>query len=316
MDEIRNDDLENADTPKVRVLTDEPADKLEAKADAGWFRRHARAILITLGVMVLIVGVMWQRCGIKGCPDVGTLKGYMPDEASTIVDYKGAEIGKLFLTRRTIVPFDSLPEHVPNAFIAMEDKRFWDHNGVDWRRVGGAAYRNIKELGIAEGSSTITMQLARNAFPEKLPANQRTLFRKIAEARVARAIEKEYTKQEILQLYLNQIYFGNGAYGIDAAAQEYYGKPAANLSPPEAATLSELPRSPSRLISPNNRKYPIDGRKLVLRRMADQGMINADEAESAGKTRLRLKQASIRTNDPAPYFVEAVREILEENLGD
>src|SRR5688572_27715896 len=148
MDEIRNDDLENGDAPngeapKVRVLTDEPADKLEAKQDAGWFRRHAKPILITLGVMVLIVGVMWQRCGIKGCPDVGTLKGYMPDEASTIVDYKGAEIGKLFLTRRTIVPFDSLPEHVPNAFIAMEDKRFWDHNGVDWRRVGGAAYRNI-----------------------------------------------------------------------------------------------------------------------------------------------------------------------------
>ena len=143
MDEIRNDDLENGDAPKVRVLTDGPADKLEAKRDAGWFRRHAKAILITFGVMVLIVGVMWQRCGIKGCPDVGTLKGYMPDEASTIVDYKGVEIGKLFLTRRTIVPFDSLPDHVPNAFIAMEDKRFWDHNGVDWRRVGGAAYRNI-----------------------------------------------------------------------------------------------------------------------------------------------------------------------------
>lgn len=281
-----------------------------------WIRTHMKALLIGAGGLLLIFALLWQRCGIKGCPDVGTLKGYMPDEASTLVDHRGEEVGKLFLTRRFIVPLDSLPEHVPNAFIAMEDKRFWDHNGVDWRRVFGSAYKNIKELGIAEGASTITMQLARNAFPEKLPANQRNLWRKIAEARVARSIEKEYEKKEILQLYLNQIYFGNGAYGIEAAAQEYYGKPAAKLMLSEAATLAALPRAPSRLNPRSNRELALQGRKLVLQRMAEQGLITEEERESAAKARTRLRHGKTRTNDPAPYFVEAVRELLENELGD
>lgn len=281
-----------------------------------WIKMHRKALLIGAGSLFLILALLWQRCGIRGCPDVGTLKGYMPDEASTIVDYRGQEVGKLLLTRRVIIKLDSLPEHVPNAFIAMEDKRFYDHNGVDWRRVFGAAYKNIKELGITEGSSTITMQLARNAFPEKLPANKRTLGRKIAEARVARAIEKEYSKQEILELYLNQIYFGSGAYGIEAAAQEYYGKRAAKLSLAEAATLAALPRAPSRLNPRKNREMALQGRKLVLGRMAEQGMITAEDADKAGKTRTKLRTGNQRQNDPAPYFVEQVRQILEDEIGD
>ncbi|MGQ0561270.1 MAG: penicillin-binding protein 1A [Gemmatimonadota bacterium] len=281
-----------------------------------WFKRHTKALLIGAVSLLLIAVVLWQRCGMRGCPDVDTLKGYMPDEASTLVDYQGQEIGKLFLTRRFIVPLDSLPEHVPNAFIAMEDKRFWDHGGVDWRRVLGAAWTNVKELGIEEGSSTITMQLARNAFPEKLPASRRTLWRKIAEARVARAIEKEYTKEEILQLYLNQIYFGNGAYGIEAAAQEYFGKPAAKLSLSEAATLAALPRAPSRLNPRHNRELALQGRKVVLERMAEQEMISEAEAAQAAKSGLKLRHGQLRTNGTAPYFVEAVRELLESELGD
>lgn len=281
-----------------------------------WMKAHRKALLITAGGLFLIFGLMWQRCGFRGCPNVDTLKGYMPDEASTIVDYRGREVGKLFLTRRFIVPLDSLPRHVPDAFIAMEDKRFWKHHGIDWTRVFGAAYRNIKELGITEGSSTITMQLARNAFPEKLPANKRTIFRKIAEARVARGIEKEFTKREILQLYLNQIYFGNGAYGIEAAAQEYYGKSASKLNLAEAATLAAIPRAPSRLNPRTNRDRAYEGRKVVLARMVDQGLITATEAEKARNQKLKLRQGREKANNPAPYFVEAVREILEEQLGD
>src|SRR5687768_1139669 len=136
-------------------------------------KRWVQIGLGVAGLLVALVVVLWYRCGWRGCPDVDLLKGYMPNEASVILDQEGQELGKLFLTRRVIVPLDSLPEHVPNAFVAMEDKRYWKHSGVDWRRVFGAAWKNIKELGIEEGSSTITMQLARNLFPEKLPANQK-----------------------------------------------------------------------------------------------------------------------------------------------
>jgi penicillin-binding protein 1A len=281
-----------------------------------WIKKHRVALGVSAGVLLAVMFLLYQRCGIAGCPDVDRLNGYMPDEASSIVDYQGEEIGKLFLTRRTIVPLDTLPKHVPAAFVAMEDRRFYDHNGVDWRRVFGAAYKNIKNLGIEEGSSTITMQLARNVFPDKLPAHKKTLFRKIAEARVARSIEKKFSKDEILELYLNQIYFGQGAWGIEAAAQEYYGKSAAKLTLPEAATLAALPRAPSRLNPRTNRVLALEGRKVVLERMVEQQMITQAEADEAAQAKLRLRQGKLKTNDPAPYFVEAVRTILEGELGD
>ncbi len=280
-----------------------------------WIKRHGGALLVLGGLIVVVAFVLYQRCGLSVCPDVATLKGYMPDEASTIVDHNGEEVGKLFLTRRIIVPLDTLPEHVPQAFVAMEDRRFYDHGGVDWRRVVGATIKNVKSLGIEEGSSTITMQLARNVFPEQLPAHKKTIFRKIAEMRVARAIEKEFTKDEILELYLNQIYFGHGAWGIEAAAQEYFGKSAADLTLSEAATLAALPRAPSRLNPRSNRDLALEGRKLVLDRMVQQGMITAAEAEEAGDARLRLRHGKQETNTEAPYFVEAVRNILESELG-
>ena len=282
------------------------------------FRKSPAAKVLGVFMVLLLAGAvfLWYRCGIAGCPDVDKLRGYMPDEASVIVDPEGAEIGKLFVERRTIVPIDSLPKYVPAAFIAMEDKRFWDHGGVDWRRVFGAAWKNVKELGIEEGSSTITMQLARNVFPENLPANQKTIWRKIGEARVAREIEQEFSKEEILQLYLNQIYFGNSAYGIESAAQEYFGKAASKLTLSEAAILAALPRAPSRLNPRNNRAQALEGRKVVLDRMVDQGLISQAEATEAENAKLRLKQSRMKSHDKAPYFVEAVRRTLEEQLGD
>lgn len=281
-----------------------------------WLKRHRKPLLIGTGVLLAIMVLLYQRCGIAGCPDVERLNGYMPDEASIIVDHNAEEIGKLYLTRRTVVGLDSMPKHVPAAFIAIEDRRFYDHGGVDWRRVFGAAYSNVKALGIEEGSSTITMQLARNVFPDKLPAHKKTMFRKIAEVRVARAIEKKFTKDEILELYLNQIYFGQGAWGIEAASQEYFGKSAVKLTLPEAAMLAALPRAPSRLNPRSNRQLALEGRKVVLDRMVEEEMISAEQAAEAADARLRLRQGKLKVNEQAPYFVEAVRNILEAELGD
>jgi penicillin-binding protein 1A len=269
-----------------------------------------------LAVLLVAASVLYFRCGLKGCPDVDMLRGYMPEEASVVLDREGEEVAKLFVTRRVLVGLDSVPQHVQDAFIAIEDRRFREHGGVDWRRVLGALASNVKAGGIEEGSSTITMQLARNVFPEKLPANEKTLWRKLGEARVARGIEGRYSKQEILELYLNQIYFGHGAYGIESAAQEYFGKSATKLTLAEAATLAALPRAPSRLNPRSNPEAAKEGRELVLTRMAEQGLITAEERDEAKEAGIRLRQRSAKSQDRAPYFVEAVRRLLEDQLGD
>ncbi len=260
--------------------------------------------------------VLYQRCGLHGCPDVDMLKGYMPDEASVVLDRNGDQITKLFVTQRTVVPIDSINKETQNAFVAIEDQRFWSHGGVDWKRVGGAMVKNVKSGGIEEGSSTITMQLARNVFPEKLPANQKTVWRKLGEARVARQIEGRYDKSQILELYLNQIYFGHGAYGLESAAQEYFGKHASDMTLAESATLAALPRAPSRLNPRSNPEGALEGRRLVLARMAAQGFITPGQQAEASDVKLKLRQRVAKSQDKAPYFVEAVRRILEDQLGD
>lgn len=283
-------------------------------------RTRGRRVLAATGAVFLLLlavgAVLWFRCGVAGCPDVDMLRGYMPDEASVILDRDGEEVAKLFVTRRVYIGLDSLPKHVGDAFVAIEDQRFWEHGGVDVRRVFGAMLQNVRSGGVEEGASTITMQLARNVFPDDLPANEKTMWRKIGEARVARQIEGRYSKEEILELYLNQIYFGEGAWGIEAAAQEYFGKSATELDLAESATLAALPRAPSRLNPRVNPDQAQTEREVVLTRMRDQGLISAEEYDEAAAEELELRRGERSTEEQAPYFVEAVRRILEEQLGD
>ncbi len=257
-----------------------------------------------------------MRCGLRGCPDVSRLNGYVPDRASVLTDYRGREIGRLFSTRRTIVRLDQLPAYVPDAFVAIEDRRFWQHRGIDWIRVVSAAVQNLRSGSIESGSSTITMQVARNVFPERLPANQRTMRRKLSEARVAQLIEGAYTKHQILELYLNQIYFGNGAYGVEAAAEEYFGKHAADLTLAEAATLAALPRAPSKYNPRANVQIALRERSAVLQQMLAQEKITREMAAQAARSALVMQRGVPRTNADAPYFVQAVRRQLEKELGD
>ncbi|MGH7576926.1 MAG: transglycosylase domain-containing protein, partial [Longimicrobiales bacterium] len=278
--------------------------------------RLLRWALVALGISVLVFAVLWERCGLRGCPDVNGLRARIPDEASILLDRDGNEISKLYVKRRIVVPTDSIAEVMQDAIVAIEDRRFREHNGVDWVRVAGASWQNVKTMGISQGSSTITMQLARNAFPERLPAQRQTLWRKLGEARVAMEIEKRYTKNEILGLYLNFIYFGSGAYGIEAAAQEYFGKPALQLNLPEAAMLAALPRAPSRYNPRTNPKAALDGRSLVLGRMLDQGLITPAQADSARNAKLELRTGNTREKIAAQYFTEAVRRELQDRFGD
>ena len=301
-----------------RPASEAPASSQPRRASWKRWRPSPRAekiLGIVLSVLLLVFTVLWSRCGIRGCPDVDELRGYMPDEASVILDREGEEVGKLFQVNRTIIPLDSLPEHIPQAFVAAEDRRFWDHGGVDWRRVPGAVFANVQAGGIAQGFSTITMQLARNLFPDKLPAEQQTAWRKLGEMRVARDIEKEYSKEEILEMYVNQVYFGGGAWGIEAAAQEYFGKSATELDVGEAALLAAILPAPSRLNPRNDEDAARDRQELVLRQMAEEGYISDEAAEEAIEAELDLARGSDRVDALAPYFIEAVRQELEAVFG-
>ncbi len=281
-----------------------------------------RAILAACLAAVLLLGgggVAWVRCGIHGCPDVARLAAYEPDGAPLVLDRYGDEIGTLTLSHHVVVPLASLPPYVGDAFIAVEDKRFRRHHGVDVRRACGALLSDLRARGLREGSSTLTMQLAGNLFPERISRQRHTLGRKLLEVRVARAIERAYSKDQILKLYLNQIYFGGGARGIEAAAQHYFGHPAAELSLPEAALLAALPKAPTRY---DPRSHPHRARRrrnLVLTLMAQQRRIPPAAAATARASGLGLSDSERRRLPREPFagwFLEQVRDELEERFGD
>lgn len=276
-------------------------------------------MLISLGVLALLAVVGWFSCGYTGCPDIEEIRGFMPDEASVVVDRDGEEVSKLFRVNRVVVPVEGLPEHVPQAFIAIEDRRFYSHGGIDYQRATGAILQTIRSKvglgGQVEGGSTLTMQVARNVFPDRLPVGRRTIARKIGEWRVARQLEDRYTKDEILELYLNQIYFGNGAWGIEAAAREYFGKPASELTLTEATLLAAVPQMPSRVNPRDDMEAARARQATVLNRMVEQGMISPSDAENARADKVALARTQLDAEGVAPYFVEHVRQILEQQLG-
>jgi penicillin-binding protein 1A len=283
---------------------------------AAALRRSKVAWAIAVVLFVLWVG--WERCGIQGCPSVSTLASYQPGGASVLLDRNGDVFADLGPVDHSVVEIESLPEYVPAAFVAVEDKRFYDHDGVDWRRVVGAAIANVKAGRTTQGSSTITMQLSRNVFSDRIRASERTIRRKLLEVRVARDIERRFSKDEILELYLNHIYFGGGAWGIEAAARHYFGRPASDLSLEQAALLAALPKAPANYDPRRHEERARSRRDLVLGLMAEQGMIAADAADEARSSRIRVASARDRRDDTprATHFVQVVRDMLEDKLGE
>ncbi|HYC57882.1 MAG TPA: PBP1A family penicillin-binding protein [Candidatus Binatia bacterium] len=282
--------------------------------------RHLAGITTALMALFLVGSmVLWQTCGLHGCPEVERLASFQPGGAPVLLDRDGEPFADFAPPERTMVALEDLPPHVADAFVAIEDRRFFDHGGVDWRRVGGAALANVREGGIDQGFSTITMQLARSVFPERLPVEQRTMRRKLLEIRVASEIERAYSKSDILELYLNHIYLGNAVHGVGNAARHYFGIDASELTLPEAATLAALARAPGYY---DPRRRPEEARRrrnLVLTMMEKQGHISADQAERArGYALSVVKRARERRTEAglAPYAVEQIRRTLEADLGE
>ncbi len=290
-------------------------------------RRLIRPLLLSLGVGALVVGVsglIWWNvflCRGDVCPSVAQFDEYEPAQPARLYAVDGRFIAEVGLERRSLVRLADIPAHVVQAFVLTEDKRFYRHGGIDYRRIFGAVWSNVKARGLSEGFSTITMQLARNVFPEQLPSRTRVsgvrdnLLRKFREMKVARQLEARFPKERILELYLNQIPLGAGAYGVESAAQRYFGKAVTELNVAEAAMLAALPKAPARY---NPRRFPdraIQRRNSVLELMRRGGALADADASTAKAYPLRIVRTVRGGGDVAPYFVEWVRQLLAERYG-
>lgn len=285
----------------------------------GMLRRPWMGWLLLVGLFFGAVGAgafagAWAVVCREGrCPSISSLEDYVPAQTSKLYAADGRFITELGLERRTLIRLGDIPRSVRAAVVATEDRRFYQHAGIDYFRIFGAVLRNLRAGGYAQGFSTITMQLARNVFPDRI-SREKTLLRKLKEARVARAIEKRYSKDKILELYLNQVYLGNGAYGVETASQRYFGKSVRNVTLGEAAVLAGLLKGPERY---NPRRFAdraIQRRNTVLELMRRSGSITDADASLAKASPLQLADRT-ESGDIAPYFVEWVRQELDEHFG-
>ncbi|HJT23159.1 MAG TPA: transglycosylase domain-containing protein, partial [bacterium] len=256
------------------------------------------------------IGIGFLYAQLQELPDIKLLQTTSPSQATRIYDVNGELVSQLWLEQRTLVPLKETPKDLQNAFIAIEDDRFYRHIGIDPIGMARAFIQNIRSGGErVQGGSTLTQQLARNLFL----THEKTFTRKIREILLALQIERNYSKDEILEMYLNQIYLGEGAYGVESAARSYFGKHVGELTLPECAYLATLPKAPNDY---DAYKHPLEAlarRNLVLNAMADHGYITQQEATDAKNTPIELKKIEVQN---APYFVEYVRDQLVSRYGD
>jgi penicillin-binding protein 1A len=245
-----------------------------------------------------------------GLPSIQEIKQYKPYAGTKIYADDDVLIGELKADKGIFVPLSAIPHNMINAVIAVEDSRFWKHKGIDYVAIARAIFKDIIHVGLREGGSTITQQLTKVMFltPEK------TLQRKIREAALAIKIEKNLDKKDILQLYLNKVYFGHGAYGVEMAAKTYFGKSVRDITLSEAALIAGLIRAPSTYSPFNDLARAKERQQVVLDRMVEEGFIKKSEEEKALRQPLYLSSMR-RGMEANNYFIEYVRKYLEDKYG-
>ncbi|MGQ0740792.1 MAG: transglycosylase domain-containing protein [Alphaproteobacteria bacterium] len=265
-------------------------------------RRRRRSVagysLAVAAIWALLAGGLFLSHWLSELPETAGLLARAPSHDVTILDVKGRAISRRGFARGDFVHTRELPGHVPAAFIAIEDRRFRSHFGVDPIGLMRAAWANMLAADIVQGGSTITQQLAKNLFLRP----ERTLKRKIQEALLAMYLESRYSKDEILTLYLNRVYFGAGVYGIEAASEKFFGKPAPLLTLTEAAILAGSVKAPARFNPANDADGALARAALVLGVMRDQGFIDGSTAREASATRPKINHGLATPN--AGYFVD------------
>ena len=278
------------------------------------FLNFSLKFTIIFFIIVIFFGLSTLWYFSIGLPDYKKLSNYQPPISSRVYSDDGKLIAEYALQKRLFVPYESIPKVVINSFLSAEDKNFFNHPGVDAKGIIRALINNIQNITQnkrLEGASTITQQVAKNF----LLTNEVSIRRKIKEAILAFRIERAYSKERILELYLNQIYLGQGTYGIAAASLEYFDKSIKELNYPDAALLAALPKAPSKY---NPYKYPEVGkfrRNLVLKNLQENNFITKQQFENFKKSKLNLKKRKIEIINEANSYTEEVRRTVNENFG-
>lgn len=275
-------------------------------------RRYQLFLIPCILVPLLLAGSVYGLFLLWGhnLPSPRKPQEVEPPQNSVLLDRNGEVLGEFFVENRMPLGVEQVPEIMRQAVLATEDKRFYRHWGVDLPGVTRALLSNVAARGIEEGASTITQQLARNVFL----SHSQTVERKIKEAILAVRLERSFSKEEILELYLNEIYFGEGSYGVEAAARRFFGKSCRNLSLSEAALLAGLPANPAAYSPLRHPEAALRRRNSVLRRMRAAGMIDRDTHRQAESEEIALA-ASRTAGSRAPYFTEMIRQELMDRFG-
>ncbi|MCX6111871.1 MAG: transglycosylase domain-containing protein [Proteobacteria bacterium] len=247
----------------------------------------------------------------RSLPHIIQVTDYNPKVVAEVIDKKGTTVGEFYREKREIIPYNKIPVTVIQAFISSEDSRFFEHKGLDFTGIFRAMVANFKSGKFSQGGSTITQQVARSL----LLTSEKKISRKIKEAILASKIEAHLSKEEILFLYLNQIYLGHNAYGVQAAAHLYFNKDVNQLTLAEAALLAGLPQAPSKWSPYTNSDKAKERQMYVLSRMVEEGYITKDAAEKSANERLKLYKNMDINLENAPYFTEFVRRYLFARYG-
>ena len=281
----------------------------------GSLRRRLKILAFAV-ISLMVVGCVSGGGGFwffaRKLPSVDQIRADEFPTVTEVYDENGEVIGEFFSERRYLLSYDEIPQGMVDAILSAEDDAFFEHSGIDYMGIVRAALKNATEGEVKQGASTITMQLAKSLLltPEK------KFERKIKEAILARRIEKNFTKQEILALYLNHVFFGRGAYGVEAASREFFGKHIDEVSYGEWAMIAALPKAPSTYSNPTHFARWKERQEWILDRMAHLGKITEAEAEAEKKREIVLQPRRDPNLDTAPYFVEYVRQQLVKTYGD
>jgi penicillin-binding protein 1A len=278
-----------------------------------WLRSLLAAVGFTSVFLLAAAGtgayLLYQHF-IEALPDISQLKSYQPSLITTVYADDETPVAQFFVERRVLIPLERIPAILKQATLAVEDARFYTHEGVDFIGIGRALWSNVQAGEVVEGASTITQQAAKMLFL----THRKTLERKVREVILAMRMERLLSKDEILEIYLNQTYYGHGAYGVEAASNMYFGKSVGELTLDEATLLAGLPKAPTSYSPYNAPERALRRRTHVLRRMVETGYITSEEEVRAQAAALQLRPRQ-ETTVNAPYFIEHMRRYLEEQYG-
>ncbi len=279
-----------------------------------WFSSRKKTFFLFFLIVILslfFIYSMYFFFLIRGLPSVESLKNYKPPLISKVFDRNEQKVGEFFKERRILTPYSEFPPVLVQAFVAAEDGRFFEHKGLNLKAIFRAFLANLKAGRKVQGGSTITQQVARSL----LLSSEKTYKRKIKEAVLALRMEKHLSKEDILYLYLNQIYLGHGAYGVGMAAEIYFRKKVADLNLAECSLLAGLPQAPSRFSPIYNPKKAKERQVYVLQRMIEESYVNKEEAQKVNNTPLKVFLRG-KYHEKAPYYLETLRQSLLQNLDE